>query len=244
MNAKADEFTKYRREKHAELANLQSAHDSLLQDTESARASLKALQSAHSNQSRQFTEALSKIQDLTGQLAEQETKFANEAGGLKRLVALMEDREKQAKDIVENLEKEWAGVGQKAEMREAVLRDEIEKERRGREEAERRLKNLEAVVEGMGRGELPILGRGSLPGTPLRTPGTPADPFTDGMLGLSPTIAIASRTQKSGKTFTEVYSDYIKLKEEYAKKVVEYDNMDRTLQSVLSQIQERVRCHL
>ncbi len=109
----------------------------LLQDADSARASLKALQSAHSNQSRQLTEALAKVQDLTSQLAEQETKFANEAGGLKRLVALMEDREKQAKDIVENLEKEWAGVPQKAEVREALLKDEIEKERRGREEAEK-----------------------------------------------------------------------------------------------------------
>lgn len=154
---------------------------------------------------------------------------------------MMEEREKQAKDIVENLENEWAGVGQKAELREAALKDEIEKERRGREEAEKRLKNMEAVVEGMGRGDLPIPGRSSLPGTPLRTPATPGDPFNDGMLGLSPTIAIASRTQKSGKTFTEVYTDYVKLKDDYAKKVVEYDNMDRTLQAVLAQIQERVR---
>lgn len=204
---------------------------------------MKALHSAHSAQSHQLTQALAKVQDLTGQLAEQETKFANEASGLKRLVSMMEEREKQAKEIVENLENEWAGVGQKAELREAALKDEIEKERRGREEAEKRLKNLEAVIEGMGRGDLPIPGRASLPGTPLRTPGTPGDPFNDGMLGLSPTVAIASRTQKSGKTFTEVYTDYVKLKEDYAKKVIEYDNMDRTLQSVLAQIQERVGCH-
>ncbi|KXN81784.1 Nucleoprotein TPR [Leucoagaricus sp. SymC.cos] len=239
LNAKIEEFTKYRRTKHAELTTLQAAHDSLAQTAESAQASLKALQSAHSTQSHQLTQALAKVQDLTGQLAEQETKFANEAGGLKRLVSLMEEREKQAKEIVENLENEWAGVGQKAEAREAVLKDEIEKERRGREEAEKRTKHLEAVVEGLGRGELPMPGRTSLPGTPMRTPGTPADPFNDGMLGLSPTIAIASRTQKSGKTFTEVYTEYVKLKEDYAKKVIEYDNMDRTLQSVLAQIQER-----
>lgn len=185
---------------------------------------------------------MAKVQDLTGQLAEQETKFANEAGGLKRLVSLMEEREKQAKEIVENLEDEWAGVGQKAEAREATLKDEIEKERRRREETEKRAKNLEAVIEGMGRGELPIPGRASLSGTPFRTPGTPGDPFDDGIVGLSPTIAMASRTQKSGKTFTEVYAEHIKLKEDYAKKVMEYDNMERTLQEVLAQIQERVSC--
>ncbi|KAF9452906.1 hypothetical protein P691DRAFT_659626 [Macrolepiota fuliginosa MF-IS2] len=239
LNVKIEEFTKYRRTKHAELTVLQAAHDSLTQTAESAQASLKALQSAHSTQSHQLTQALAKVQDLTGQLAEQETKFATEAGGLKRLVSLMEEREKQAKEIVENLESEWAGVGQKAELREVALKDEIEKERRGRDEAEKRLRNLEAVVEGMGRGDLPLPGRGSLPGTPFRTPGTPGDPFNDGMLGLSPTVAIASRTQKSGKTFTEVYTEFVKLQEDYAKKVIEYDNMDRTLQSVLAQIQER-----
>lgn len=232
---------KYRRTKHAELTTLQAAHDSLSQSNDAAQASLKALQNAHSNQAHQLTQALTKVQDLTGQLAEQETKFANEANGLKRLVAMMEEREKQAKDIVENLEDEWAGVGQKAEQRESVLKDEIEKERRGREDAEKRIRNLEAVVEGMGRGDLPLPGRGSLPGTPLRTPGANGDPFNDSMVGLSPTIAMASRAQKGGKSFTDIYTDYVKLKEDYTKKVIEYDNMDRTLQSVLAQIQERVR---
>ncbi len=65
--------------------------------------------------------------------------------------------------------------------------------------------------------------------------------MTDGMLGLSPTVAMASRSQRSGKTFTEVYADYVRLQEEYAKKSAEYDHMDRTLSSVLAQIEERVR---
>jgi len=152
----------------------------------------------------------------------------------------MEEREKQVKESVENLENEWAGVGQKAEAREAVLKDEIAKEKRGREQAEKRIKNLEAVIEGMGRGELATPARSSLPATPMHIPGTPGDLFNDGLGSLSPTIAIASRTQKSGKTFTEVYTDFVKLREDYAKKVMECDHMERTLQEVLAQIQERV----
>jgi len=240
LNIKIDEFTKYRRTKHAELTELQAAHDSLTQTAESTQVSLKALQSTHSAQSHQLTQALSKIQDLTGQLAEQETKFANEAGGLKRLVSLMEEREKQVKETVENLENEWAGAGQKAEAREAALKDEIAKEKRGREQAEKRIRNLETVVEDMGRGELPTPGRSNLPAAPMYIPGTPGDLFNDGLVNLSPTIAIASRTQKSGKTFTEVYTDFVKLREDYTKKVMECDHMERTLQEVLAQIQERV----
>ncbi|KAG2010159.1 hypothetical protein CC2G_013002 [Coprinopsis cinerea AmutBmut pab1-1] len=86
----------------------------------------------------------------------------------------------------------------------------------------------------MGRGELPV------PGTPLRTPGTPGNGTDfDGMLGLSPTVALASKSQRSGKTFTEVYTDYVRLQEEYAKKCAEHDQMDRTLTAVLAEIEER-----
>lgn len=43
------------------------------------------------------------------------------------------------KEIVETVEREWATVGEKAERREAVLKDEAEKETKARLEAERRL---------------------------------------------------------------------------------------------------------
>ena len=59
-------------------------------------------------------------------------------------------------------------------------------------------------------------------------------------MGLSPTVAIASRVQRSGKTFTKVYVDHVHLQDEYAKKCAEYDRMDRTVVQVLAQIKEQV----
>jgi len=220
------------------MATLQASYDSLTEAHASIDTSFKALQSAHTAQGHQLTQALSKVQGLTGQLAEQEARYSNEVGGLKRLMSMMEEREKQAKDIVENVEREWATVGEKSERREALLREEAERERKARQEAEKRLEQLEGVLERMGRGELPIPGR-SAPGTPFRGPGTP-DFSIDGMMGLSPTVAMASKAQRTGRTFTEVYADYVRLQEEYAKKTAEYDHMDRTLSSVLAQIEERV----
>ncbi|KAJ3503028.1 hypothetical protein NLJ89_g8615 [Agrocybe chaxingu] len=237
LNAKTDEFAKYRRSKHAETATLQAEFDSLTQSHASAEASFKALQSAHTAQAHQLTQALSKVQELTGQLAEQEARYANEASGLKRLVSMMEEREKQAKEIVDNIEQEWASVGEKAERRENLLKEEAERERKARQEAEKRLEQLEGVLERMGRGELPVPTRGT-PSTPFHGTATP-DLTMDGMMGLSPTVAMASKAQRTGKTFTEVYADYVRLQEEYARKLAEYDHMDRTLSSVLAQIEER-----
>jgi hypothetical protein len=55
------------------------------------------------------------------------------------------------------------------------------------------------------------------------------------MMDLSPTVAMASRAQRSGKTFTEVYADH-----RYVKKNTDYDRMARTLAQVLAQIEECV----
>ncbi|KAG1824960.1 hypothetical protein EV424DRAFT_710307 [Suillus variegatus] len=241
LSSKIEEHAKYRRTKHAELATLQAAHDSLTQQHSASESAFKALQSAHSSQAHQLTQALARVQDLTGQLAEQEAAFTSEASGLRRLVSIMEEREKQAKEIVEGIEREWAGVGERAERREAALHAEVEKEKRAREEAERKVDQLETVLERMNRGELPVASRA----TPV--PGTPATPARnsaqaagmEGMFGLSPTVAMVSRAQKTGKTFTEVYADYVRLQDEFAKKSSEYDHMDRTLSAVLAQIEER-----
>ena len=79
-------------------------------------------------------------------------------------------------------------------------------------------------------GELPV---------PPREQASP-DESSESLFSFSPGISMINRMQKSGKTFTEVYADYVKLQDEYAKKCAEYDHMDRTLAAVLAQIEERV----
>jgi nucleoprotein TPR len=238
--SKSEEFSKYRRAKHAEHTELQASYDSLTQTHASTTASLKTLQSAHTAQSHQLTQALTRVQDLTGQLAESDATYTSEVGGLKRLVKMMEDRERAAKEVVDGVEKEYARVGERAERRERDLLDEVERERRAREDVEKRLEQLETVFHRMDSGELPMPGRGRQ-ATPVRG-GNLADGDTvmQGMMGLSPTVAMVSRAQRSGKTFTEVYADYVRLEDELAQKTVEYDRMERTLNDVLRQIEERV----
>lgn len=229
---------------------MQAAHDALVQTHASTESQLKALQAAHTAQNHQLTQALTKIQTLTGQLAEQEATYSSEAAGLRRLVEMMEAREVQTKAIVDTIEQDWAGVSEKADRREAVLREEVEEQRRRAEDAEREVDNLKKILNRMDRGEFPMpsfADGGETPSTPARrTPGTPAmmsgtpDLLSDGLIGLSPTVAMASRAQRGGKTFTEVYSDYVRLQEDYARKSEEFDNLEKTMAHVLAQLEERV----
>jgi nucleoprotein TPR len=235
---KSEDFANYRHEKHAALAQLQSAHDASQESLASAEGTLKALRNAHNTQSRQLAQSLTRIQDLSARIAEQDATYASEVAGLRRLIEMVEAREAQSKAIVENVEQEWAAVNDRADRRESALRDQVERERSRTEAAEARVEELERVLEKVNHGEFPVPAPGtSAPSTPARGS---TDMLTQGMMGLSPTVAIASRAQRSGKTFTEVYADHVRLQDEYAKKCAEYDRMDRTLGQVLAQIEERV----
>jgi nucleoprotein TPR len=46
----------------------------------------------------------------------------------------------------------------------------------------------------------------------------------DGMMGLGPTVAMASKAQRSGKMFTEVYADYVRLHDDYARNVAQIED--------------------
>jgi nucleoprotein TPR len=249
LNQKCDEISTYRRTKHAELLEVQAERDALAQSSSTAESSIKALQATNRSLSQQLTQALTRVQDQTGQLAEQEATYSSEAAGLRRLVSMMEERERHAKEIVDGLEQDWAIIGEKAERREMKLKDEIEREEKRADDAEKRVQELERLLRGLDTGDHTlapsISTAGGVPRTPGSVPSTPArgsvfaSPGDLGMMGLSPTVAMASRAQRSGKTFTEVYAEHVKLQEEYGRKSAEYDHMDRTLQAVLAQIEER-----
>ncbi|KAH9035766.1 hypothetical protein EDB85DRAFT_841962 [Lactarius pseudohatsudake] len=150
---------------------------------------------------------------------------------------MVEAREAQSKTIVENVEQEWEAVNERADRRESALREQVDRERLRTEAAEVRIEELERVLEKVNHGEFPVPAPGtSAPSTPARGS---TDVLMQSIMSLSPTVAIASRAQRTGKTFTEVYADHVRLQDEYAKKCAEYDRMDRTLAQVLAQIEER-----
>ncbi|KAH8990434.1 hypothetical protein EDB86DRAFT_3080419 [Lactarius hatsudake] len=234
---KSEDFANYRHEKHASHSQLQSAHDALKEAYASTEGTLKALRDAHNVQSRQLTQSLTRQQDLSARIAEQDATYASEVAGLRRLIEMVEAREAQSKAIVENVEQEWEAVNERADRRESALREQVDRERLRTEAAEARIEELERVLEKVNHGEFPVPAPGtSAPSTPARGS---TDVLMQGIMSLSPTVAIASRAQRTGKTFTEVYADHVRLQDEYAKKCAEYDRMDRTLAQVLAQIEER-----
>lgn len=57
---------------------------------------------------------------------------------------------------------------------------------------------------------------------------------------MAPTAVVANRVQKSGKTFTEVYHDYIKLQDRFHAEEAEKNRLKECLEELLKEIAERV----
>ncbi|KAH9992148.1 hypothetical protein BJV77DRAFT_1067895 [Russula vinacea] len=216
LTKKSEDFAKYRHEKHAALSQLQSAYDALQESHASTEGTLKALRSAHNAQSQQLSQSLARVQDLSGRIAEQDATYTSEVAGLRRLIEMVEAREAQSKAIVENVEQEWATVNDRVDRREAVLREQVERERSRTEAAEARVEELERVLEKVNSGEFLVPAHGSSVPRLLREPSAAErQDFHRGVCGPH------------------------RLQDEHAKKSAEYDRMARTLAQVLAQIEER-----
>lgn len=156
LSSKVEEFSKHRREKHAEIVQLQSNLESLTQTNSQTSITLRTLQSSHTSQSHQLSQALQKVQDLTGQLADQEAKYSSEAANLRRLVQMLEEREAHTKELVAGIERDWEGLGATAASRERKLRDELEEETQKNEALEKEMEDMKIVMDRINRGEFPI----------------------------------------------------------------------------------------
>ena len=124
---------------------------------------------------------------------------------------------------------------EKAAAREQELRDQLQQEQQKVDSLEKQLENLQLVIDRISSGELPLPPPGD-----HHTSRIDVDDDTSLLRSFSPGLAMINRMQKSGKTFTEVYADYVHLQEELKKRNIEYDRMNRTLSEVLAQIEERV----
>ena len=208
LSKKTEDYSNYRRDKHTELVQLQSELDAVKQSYNQTLTNLRTIQTSHNKQSQQLSQALQKVNDLQNQLADQEVKYSSEAANLRRLVQMMEERESQAKELVAGIEKDWEGLGEKAAENEQKLRDTLEAEQKRTRELEEELDEMKSVLDRVNSGELPI----------ASATRTSPNASSDSLFGLSSNISMINRIQKSSKTFTEVYAEYVRMQGEIAKK--------------------------
>ncbi|KAI5479520.1 nucleoprotein TPR [Pseudohyphozyma bogoriensis] len=221
------EWFQHRRETHTTIVRLQTEAENAGIELRDTKSSLASLRTAHDALNERYQAVLEELKTVKEERDSNEGNFASEMGSMKRLVEMMERREEERKKRLEEVEQGLEEDRMAREAREEELKEEVEIERRRSDELEVKCAELREAIE---RGAASF--RGTLPGEDV--PGSPNGAFT-----LSPSAQIAVRGQKSGRSYAEVYGEYVRMQEELARERSETKRLGDVLTQVLGDIEER-----
>ncbi|CCA67827.1 hypothetical protein PIIN_01651 [Serendipita indica DSM 11827] len=223
---------------------LQESNDSLNNElsnqlsryTELRRAQrLRAIQSTNHEMERKLNEALEKNRDLQSEEAANKRAFQEEMQACKDLLEKYERIADDAKTRIAEIEREEEIIRRELTKREETLLAQADRERERADSAERKVEELEEVLQRAQAGEF------SMAETSFNRAMTPGSPAPGGVssLMLSPTASIVSKLQRGGRSITEVYADYVRLQKELQQEKQEKQRLETTLNDIFNEIQDR-----
>jgi nucleoprotein TPR len=207
LKTKAAEYTKFRKEKSARIAELQRENEEAANTIDTLRRSENTLKARLDETEQRYEESLANISQLKETAIQTEETFRIELETTSRLAKLQESSANSAKQRAQECQIALEHAKNEAAEEISRLRVEMETEHADKEAAETRVSELEATVaqfESQGshnRSASPARSLNGLgPATPTR-PGTPGSAFSPRM----------SRT-KGHMTFTQMYTEYDKMR--------------------------------
>lgn len=238
-NEYSEQLTRYaelRRARAEEISTLQIKLDQKTADHDREAERARSLQAAHGDLERKLQETLEKNRDLQSNETANARAFQEEMQICKDLLKQYEKIADEAKARVADIENEEEAIRTELAKREESLLAQTERERERAENAERKVEELEEVLQRMQVGEFSMadtsFGR-------ARTPMSPGPGAGMTSLMLSPTASIVSKFQRGGRSVTEVYADYVRLQKELQTEKQEKARLETTLNDIFNEIQDR-----
>ncbi|KAJ1032581.1 hypothetical protein NDA16_000604 [Ustilago loliicola] len=253
----------FRATKRAELSRVQADLDSARQEASVARSKVESLQTAYNDASIKLSQTSDKVAELQSRLATQEDSFRSEVSSQSQLVNLLERRAEHANQRITELEEQWEEVLEQCRAREEAAWAETQKEAQLREAVEKENQELSEALDrlaegvGIGQGQREngdsildqTLDAMSDAGPDFDTRSTASTPRRIGLMGtaasfnnsfgISPTAEIANRIRKSGKSFSQIYTELAKTQEELRRERLESNRLTSVLAQVMDELQER-----
>ncbi len=232
---KADEHTKFRKEKNSRVSELSRSNEQYITEAETLRRSETTLKQRLDDQSTKFEETLEEIQKVREEKISSEDAFRVQLETVNRLAELHAASAETAKQRVQELSAALEEAREEAADEIGTIRAEIETEHSDRVAAEERVTELERSLEQLQSELEEARVRPSTPqrttngagnATPLR-PGTPSGIFSP---------ATASRG-KSQLTVTQLYSEYKKLEGELVSEKRGREQLQENLDAMVDELE-------
>lgn len=169
---------------------------------------------------------------MTTQLADSEASFRAEISTSQRLTDLLEKREEDTKKRLEQVEREWEAAKADIEAAKSEYEQEIAAERQRGDALEARVQEMRDFADNLAAGGgANVSGILSIAESEDVFGGTPRSPSA---------ATLAMKLQKSGgKSYTEIYTSYVKMQEELTLERAESKRLGECLNAILAEIQER-----
>jgi nucleoprotein TPR len=190
---------------------------------------LKNLKTAHELLKTRQNETAQALAKAREELEANEGNFTGEMSSMKRLVEMMEKMEEERKKRVEEVERGLEEERAASAEREEALKEELMTERERSDALEVRYAEMREALE-----------RGTSSMGLLRDDQGSPSPAGGSAFALSPSAQMAVRGQKSGRSYAEVYGEYVRMEEELIKERSETKRLSDCLAQILGDIEERV----
>ncbi|PVG00260.1 hypothetical protein CPB86DRAFT_844315 [Serendipita vermifera] len=236
LSQQLNRYAELRRSRTDEVSSLQSKLDQKTAEYDREVERARLLHNSNQDMERKLTDALARNRDLQSNEAANTRAFQEEMQVCKDLLAQYEKIADEAKARVAEIEKEEEHIRRELSRREESLLAQTERERERAEAVERKVEELEEVLQRVQTGEL------SMAETSFATHGRMSmspGPAGVSSLMLSPTASIVSKLQRGGRSITEVYADYVRLQKELQQEKQEKARLETTLNDIFNEIQDR-----
>ncbi|GAA95998.1 hypothetical protein E5Q_02658 [Mixia osmundae IAM 14324] len=227
-------WTAWRSEKTQEVARLQNDLESALSRAANAEGTVTSLRSTLTHTQTSLTDALEQCAELKSQLVESETGLKAEVESQAHLINLLERRDAEGKRRVEEVEQEWHQRRAQMDQETARHAQQIEIERTKRTEAETQLVEVKLDLERFTQGRFAAIEDAGPSGLTVAAPSRFSSFFS-----LSPTGALTAKLQKAGKSYTEVYAEFVRVQDELLRERAETKRLGDCLAQILNEIEER-----
>jgi nucleoprotein TPR len=240
LKTRSADNTRFRKEKNAQIAELQRASADATQTIDSLRSKETSQTKRIEDLEQRIEQSLLRTQQLQEEAAQTQQSFRAELDNSRRLAELSEERELTAKKRLAEISDEFDEVKDAAAFEVGKLQAECDSEKSKVVQYEEKVAELESLLETQETQLSEMRNSIHVPQTPRRgMNGAFSTPARAG----SPMISTPGGSKKSGLNMTQLYAENIKLKAELRKAEEANDNL-RALQNDMLQEIENVHPQL
>jgi nucleoprotein TPR len=244
IKTRADDHTRYRKEKNAQVAELQRAAADAAESMDALRRSETVLRQRVDELEQKADEARARIEQLEDEAAQNQASFRNELDSARRLATLHQESAELVKGRLQQLQQELATLSDNAAEEIGQLQAEVESERNKVAEAETRIAELESLQENL-ETQISELNAASAsasasasrpPATPRRGMNSSFD--TPGRAGSPAVFSPGGSRLKGGMSITQLYADNVQLKSQIRTLHEKSEEKDATLAEMLETLEQ------